>query len=55
MTVFAPVVEDGTVNVQLNEPELLVCTDEGDVVTPTPAKVMATFADAAKPWPVIVT
>lgn len=54
-TVFAPAVVDGTINEQVNEPQLSVITDEGEVVTLVPPNVTDIFALAANPLPIIVT
>jgi hypothetical protein len=51
ITVLAPDMEVGTLNVHVNEPVMSVCTKTGVVVTLVPWKVMVIVEEAAKPWP----
>jgi len=50
-----PVVEDGTLNDAVNDPELLVVTVDGEVVTGLLLNRTVIVEDAEKPWPIIVT
>jgi len=51
VTVLAPPEEEGTLNEQVNDPEVSVCTKAGVVITVGTPKVNVMVEEAAKPWP----
>ena len=55
VTVLAPPGEEGTLNEQVNDPAVSVCTKAGVVVTVGTPKVMIMVEEAEKPWPVAAT